>query len=268
MRVSIHVATKDRFTELALLLASLREQTFKDWDLVIVDGSKPEPAIARKFIQDILNRIRYEGHGVQYEIEDYPLGVCEARNYAIEKDEFKNPLICRIDDDSIVNPDYLERLYGLINSNDKIGAVGGIVPLYGMQEIFRPLDKVKPIFNRVEMVDGEPRFADDGWYSYEPAVLKSHHLRSSFMFRRDVAIKIGMFCRDYGVIGFREETDFCLKMLMEGYELWTNTGAIAWHMQCHSGGCRRADYMQQVQIGNELFTKRVKEWIQSGKLAL
>ena len=90
MRVSLHIATRDRTSELALLLQSLREQTFQDWDLVIVDGSKPKPFWEYcKFLNDLVTRIKCEGHGVQL-LRDDGIGVCQARNKMLEQDKWKN----------------------------------------------------------------------------------------------------------------------------------------------------------------------------------
>jgi len=256
MRVSVHIATRDRATELAQLLTTLRMQTFKDWDLVIVDGSKPSPLENTKFVKDCLNRLSCEGHGIQYITEDVPLGVCQARNRALFEDKWEVDKIVRIDDDSILEPDYLQRLHDLSRGNN-IGGVGGVVPQWAAPPAYRNPDVLKGIFNQVKFNKGKLEMSDDGGYQYTPnTILPSHHLRSSFMFNRKAALEVKGFSTEYGTVGFREETDFCLKLLMKGYRLLTDTGAIAWHNTCQSGGVRSPDYIDQVQRADKRFHKK------------
>jgi GT2 family glycosyltransferase len=267
-RVSIHIVTKDRFSELALLLISLREQTYTDWDLVIVDGSMPNPITSSKFIIDIFNRLRIEGHGIQYIREDFPQGVTYARNMALEKDKWENPLILRVDDDSICDKNYLAKLVARIMAHPKAGAVGGIVPLFGHSEIYRNSEKID-MFSKIIVNDENVFIGDDLGYFYIPNVIRpAHHLRSSFLFRKEVIDKIGMFPIDYGKSGFREESDFCVRMLMSGYELWVDTSAVNWHLQANSGGVRSPDYAQNVQVANDHFIRKLKFWKRTGRLKI
>jgi GT2 family glycosyltransferase len=259
-RVEISICTKDRASELYALLVSLRTQTYREWDLVIVDSSQPYPLVnAYKFIGDIITRIKTEGHAVKYIVDVPPMGVCKARNRAV-KEGFGHQIIVRIDDDSVLEPDYIARLIKLMEPED-VGAVGGCVPVFGAPPMVRNINLLKGIFNRVKF-DKEGNLtecADDGGFQYHPnVVLPSHHLRSSYAFRRKAYDDVGGFPNDYGTIGFREETDFCLRIAWKGWRMLTDTGAIAWHCQCPSGGARAPDYMQQVQIADEHFRTKMK----------
>ena len=99
MRTTIHVTSKDRHSELALLIQSLRTQTNKDWDIMILDDASGTPVTACHFLMSLLNRIKLEGHCVQLIRNEMSYGVCRARQLLIDKDEFNNPLTCRLDDD-------------------------------------------------------------------------------------------------------------------------------------------------------------------------
>lgn len=268
MRVSVHICAKDRSAELAQLLTSLKMQSFKDWDLVIVDGSQPNPLHVFKFVRDAITRIRSEKHGVQYIKEQTPLGVCQARNRALNEDKFKNPVIARVDDDAILEPDWLEKLVKLMERKNTGGA-GGIVPVWGSPPIYRNTNLVHGIFNRITFNEkGElEKLSDDGGYLYTPPmVLNSHHLRSCFLFDREAALNVGGFPTYYGTSGFREETDFSVKLLMQDLHLWTDTSAIAWHNICPSGGVRAPDYIEQVQRADKAFKTRIEHWYKTGKL--
>lgn len=247
-----------------MLLTSLRGQTFRNWDLVIVDASMPNSILSAPFINAIINRIKLEGHGVQVIREEIPSGVGKARNKALFEDQFKNPLCCRIDDDSIIDSTYLGKLYKLMILSPELGAVGGIVPLLAHPRTDRNLNKLK-IINEIKYdTEGNIVFiGDECGYTFMPdSVLPAHHLRSSFMFRRDPAIKIGGFPVEYGNSGFREETDFSIRMAYEGWKFAVDTSAICWHIACNSGGVRSPDYGIQVQLCDDHFRRKFKRLYQ------
>lgn len=272
-RVSIHIATKDRWTELSNLLVSLQRQTFKNWDLILVDGSQPYPCLASKIVMDIIARIKREGHDVIFKQDLDNFGVCHARNIAIEIDKTENPLICRIDDDSICDDRYLELLVKTLEEHPDAGAVSGLVPDYAHEPVYRKSDSFETI-NKIQLNDDGSikQFGDDAWAMYEPKVYQAHHLRSSFLFKRECLEKMkekfgtAGFDTDLGQVGFREETSFCVKLLASGYKLYVNTEALCWHLSAPSGGTRRPDYTQQVQIADAHFRRKFSWWMKAGLL--
>ena len=288
-RISLQICTKNRAPELGMFLTSLLNQTYTSWDLILCDGSEV-PMIQHKFIHDIIVRLKMQDHGVCL-VKDNGFGVCEARNLCAEKDPWKSELILRIDDDSICDDQYIERLYnimtqGLIKTEDReyripnegeipdvkpeeIGAVSGLVPQLGQPEFRRSIEKVKPIISRIDFNgEGEMTYiGDDTGYVYDKkTILPSHHLRSSFMIRRKAFEEVGGYSLGFSPTGFREESDFSLKLLMKGYKLFVDTGAIAWHNASPTGGVRSDDYMQRVQRDDYSFRRKFKYFWQQGKL--
>ena len=102
---------------------------------------------------------------------------------------------------------------------------------------------------------------DDGGCEYTPdAVLPAHHLRSSFIFRKDVHDKVGKHPTEFGKTGFREESDLTMRMRFKGYDLFTDTAAKAWHLRTQSGGVRYQDYSQQVGLCDEMWRRKMRRW--------
>jgi GT2 family glycosyltransferase len=228
-RIGLHILTRNRPEYLYGLLITIWRQTIKNWDLVIIDNSD-DWVENYKYIFDIINRIRLEGHRVlvhRNTDDSLRKNIGGSRNIAIELDDCE--FGCRIDDDSILEPDWLERQYKIIIKDEKIAAVGGLVPYTGVQYYRQTPRPFNPIFkdkNTKEWV-----FSDDGHFRFKgEEIIESHHLRSSFMFRNKVAREVGMHGMEYGSTGFREETDFCLKMINAGYKLYTDIQCLAWHM--------------------------------------
>lgn len=262
-RVSIHILTRQRNGYLSTLLSSLIEQTFTNWDLYILDNNDSPYNIDRDpLIMTILRRINFEKHKVTIVrpiSNDFKRNIGKSRNKLIEVDE--NRYAVRIDDDSILDRNYLKELWYVMSGNyhtdrelpvPKIGAVGGIVPSYMSPKMYKYPPK---LFNRVvkdkvprRYVElskkhpdvkgfkgdeeywniGEP--LDDGAYFFHPpSIIRSSHLRSSFMFDNEVMKKAGMHPSSDDT-GFREETITSFRILDAGYKLFTNTEAIAWHL--------------------------------------
>jgi len=280
--VGIEICTKDRHSELSILLTSLLGQTYKDWDLIIVDDSQT-PITHCKFAIDIINRIMLDGHGVDVVINNAhpPLGVGKARNKANK--ENTHELGLRIDDDSMCDPNYIERLvtgYRALEAKGiKVGAVGGVVPPIGNPRFTRYIKTLKDKFNKSYAEDGKLVIGDDGGFCYVRAgghedgfehgishLIKSDHLRSSFLYNVEASRKIGGFPTEYGLTGWREETDWSFRMRLAGYELLTDPWAVCWHLQCQSGGVRVQNAAPEIEACENNFTEKFIDDFKEGRL--
>lgn len=268
-RATFNVATFNRTGECYGLLVSIFNQSWKEWDIVIIDDSE-NPIITQKYIADLLTRMKLDGHKVTYIHNPIRQGIGKARNQAVALSETE--LIARVDDDSILDQDWLKHLIFRINGSE-IGAVGGIVPPLGMPQQYRHTDQLwkdkdgSPVFNRIIIQDNSIQMADDGGNTWDGnPLLKSHHLRSSFLFRKSAWEKVKGFPIEYGNVAFREETDFCLRLLMAGYKLYTVPQALNFHGIALSGGCRDPNYVQQVQICHNLFERKFLRYLRNGRL--
>ena len=254
-RISIHIATKDRFSELGLLLESLRHQTHQEFDLIIYDTSQPAPATTSYFINAIVSRIKQEGHGIIYKW-GAPNGVCDARNKCIEFDFFKNPLILRCDDDVILEPKYIEKLLKGINKGYDL--MSGVVPSFQMPEWIRETKKLGKIINE-HTFDSEGNIIsrkDECAFCYDAEkLIPTHHFRTMALYKKHKDLK---YPTHLSPVGFREEGFFSFKAILLGYKLGVNTGARAYHLQTPSGGCRYPNYALLVQQDDEEYQKWIK----------
>ena len=61
-RISIHIASKDRASELAILLNCLRYQTYQDFDIMILDNAYGTPLSSSfPFLHAVIGRLKIEG---------------------------------------------------------------------------------------------------------------------------------------------------------------------------------------------------------------
>lgn len=258
-RITVHILTRDRHSELALLLQSLRAQTFQDFDVLILDDASGNPILNCYFITSLINRMKLEGHRFKLIRNDISFGCCYGRNKCVDEDTFENPLTLRLDDDVILESEYIEKLLMVINEGYDMAS--GIIPNLSHPELKRKIEFVKPIINKHEF-DKEGNLIkqnDDCGFCYlEDEIIPTHQFRTNCLYKSEINKKI-KYPENLTSVAFREEGFFSLMAILEGYKLAVHTGAIAWHLQTPSGGNRKPDYAECVKIDNETFKKWCKK---------
>jgi glycosyltransferase involved in cell wall biosynthesis len=165
-------------------IESIVNQTFTDWELVIIDdGSTDETC---NIIQSIDNqKIKYHiiNHG----------GIARALNFGIKLSE--GEFICRMDADDICDPKRLELQYQYLMQNDQVGVVSSLVEYSGDRETNTGyalyVDEINQLIKHSDIA--KKRFVE------------SPIAHPSVMFRKSLAHKYG---------GYNEG------QLPEDYELW------------------------------------------------
>jgi len=256
-KVIVNIATRDRPTELALLLNSLRVQTFQDFDIFILDDCGGTPLQTYHFFNCIVERLRAEGHCVDVERNNFNLGVSKNRQKLVDKSiEKKYEYILRVDDDVFLDCDYIEKLFLVINSGYDLAS--GVTPFAGTSHFRRSTNNIKPVGNKV-VFDEKGNFVyngdDCGIQYYEDEIIPLHHFRSCALYKTEIHNKLDYNSR-LSKHGFREEQFFSFKMIIEGYKLGMHSQAIAWHLLTPSGGERFANQNELIKLNEEIF----KDW--------
>ena len=257
MKVDIMICTKDRPNEMALLLQSLRTQIFQDFDIFIMDDRSGVQIQQHHFLNVIINQIKSENHNVSVWRNEIPYGVTRLRQMVVEKilDYSNGDAILRLDDDNLLEPDYIERLVKCLEDGYDIAS--GLVPPCGTPSIKRDIKFVKPIIADV-ILDNKgniKEFQDVCGYQYlQKEVLPSPNFRSMALIKREVHEKV-KYEDNLGFCSFREEQFFSFKALLEGYIIAVDTGAIAYHLNTPSGGERTDSYYSGLEKNNQLLNK-------------
>jgi glycosyltransferase involved in cell wall biosynthesis len=152
------------------MLASVRAQSFDDWELLLVDDASTDPTVI-----GILDRVAAEDPRIRLERRREGGGISAATNTGLGSAE--GTYIALLDHDDVLDPDALAHVAAKI-ANDP-----GIDMLYSDEDIF----------------DGHRRLALFRKPNWSPDLLRSHMYTCHFgVYRRSLAEEIG---------GFRSEFD-------------------------------------------------------------
>ena len=261
-KINIQICTKDRATEVALLLQSLRSQTFKDFSITILDDGSITPLNNFYFIQYLINRLKYENNNVKLIRNDIPSGVSAARQQLVDF-TLKNgseDFICRLDDDVIIEHDYLEKLLEVIETGYDIAS--GVTTPFVNPDMKRENRFVQPIIGRC-VLDKEGKLImnmDDCGVKYlEEEILPAHHFRSCALFKREVFESGVDYNSRLDKSGFREEQILSFKAILKGFKIGVHTGADARHLMTPSGGRRNDDSVDATKFNQNIFEETTKK---------
>ncbi len=260
--ICIMITSKDRHSEVALLLESLRHQTYNKFNILILDDNSGTPLSSCGFFNSLVNCMKLDGHKIRQVRNNLSYGVCFARNQLIDQQQSWIPdakLSCRLDDDVILNSDYLERLVRVIDSGFDMSS--GVVPLVMTPEFSREIRFVGKIINEHKLDEHGNLVMnnDDCGFTYlEEGILPTQQFRTNALYKTEVHKKV-RYPSTLTTVGFREEGFLSFLSILEGYTIGVDVQAIAKHFQTPSGGNRRADYGECVKLDDETFRKWIKE---------
>jgi len=261
-KIDVMIVTKDRPTEVALLLQSLRTQTYKNFDVYIMDDRSGTPMMSYHFLVTLINQMKLEGNKVIYWRNEIPYGVQRLRRITADRIlvEGNGESLMMLDDDNLIEPDFFERLQNCINNGWDIAS--GLVPRTGIPFIKRDTKFVKPFISDVKLTkEGRiESFGDDcGQEFLQKEVIPSVNFRSMCLIKKKVLEKV-KFEENLGFCSFRGEQFFSFRAILEGFKLCVDTGAIAYHTMTPSGGERHPGYENNLQANHELlsdFTQKI-----------
>ncbi len=256
---AVLINVRDRPTEIALLMQSLRTQTYQDFDIYILDDCSGTPLTNYHFFNCILTRLQLENHKVFIKRTEFTHGVSRARQVVVDwamEGDYKYFL--RVDDDVILETDYIDKLLQVLSKGYDIAS--GVTVAMQVPAFKREVKYLKGIINRIILdKDGNYIFnGDDCGMEYtESVILPAHHFRSCALIKREIHEKVKYYPTCLSTHGFREEQIFSYKAQMAGYTIGVDTGAINYHQMTPSGGERPTTNM--TEFNQKQFLKWTKE---------
>ena len=251
MHVSIFVPTGNRATSLDKVLLSLTKQSYKKFEVIIVDYKSTDqtPSVIHKYRKKLQI----------ITIAQKTKGLTKAANLALK--QAKGIIFIRTDDDVVMSPDWLRAIVDTFNSSKKIGGVTGpaVIPirfrnnrdLLIVERKFRlgsPMWKLIGRFYFGYLMDNKQYesglWLDSGAFSFGsnfPGSRKSpqHEVTNlepcNYAVRTKLLKAVGGFDPIYTGVGENHEADAAFKIKRLGYKLMFNPKASLNHCPSRQG---------------------------------
>lgn len=254
-RITIGIPTKSRQKSLARLLASLHGQSFRDFDLVIINDGVSD-AVDKVGLW-WLEKLVAEGRSVRV-IHGARINQAYSHNWVLWS-RASNDLILRLDDDVVLSQDYIKILVqnwtALEESGVNVGALSGIF----FTEHVRKRDDHPPVptINHQPTTVGRRGEVGPGAFMQEYSdnnLIEAEHLYSSCLYSKSAMQQVGGWPLTYSRdVSYHEETDGTFRLHLAGYKLFIVPEAKAIHSHSDTGGTRA---MSASRHGE----KRARDW--------
>lgn len=274
MKFSLIVCTYMRPDSLALLLLSIQNQYVYPDEILIIDGSLNNET--KNFIRtNSFKNLKY------FLVSDENRGLTKQRNFGISKVDVSSEIVCFIDDDTILEPDYFLEIVKTFQANKDICGVGGLA----INEYRWNLQKKGVSYNKNRFYLFEEYYYEEGLrnvvrnylslashlgpgrmpgYSHGrtcgfPMTGKTYEvdllIGMSMAFRKSIfgQIKFSRFFEGYGLY---EDADFSIRALNYGKNV-INTKVQLSHFHAESGRPNKYKYGKMV-VRNGWYVWRVK----------
>jgi len=117
--ISVVICTYKRAEDVRRVLRSLAEQTYGDFEVLVVDGTGDDPVVR----EAVAEEARGAAAALELRVIESPKGLTRQRNAGLR--EAKGEVICYLDDDVTLDARFLERAAALLD-DPSMHDVGGI----------------------------------------------------------------------------------------------------------------------------------------------
>lgn len=252
MKFSLIVCTYSRANSLKRLLDSVVEQRLYPNEILIVDGSE-HIETESMLSENSYNKLSY------YKVNTQDRGLTKQRNLGILKSNADSEILCFLDDDIVLKPDYFEKLIVTFQKYPNAIAVGGAIinedvwkqnftenennfGSYYYKGWERNLGARNVLRKKLGLLSDRlpgimPNYSNGfsiGYYPPNGDIHKVEYFMGGVSAYRKELFRVIKFSEYYIGYGLYEDMDFCLRASKLG-ELYLNTGAQVYHLHEESG---------------------------------
>lgn len=274
MQFSLIICTRDRSEALARLLNSVNKQTLYPNEILVIDSSSNEDTEQLDLPKKYFN-LKY------FRVGRDNSGLTRQRNYGIEKSCKNSELICFLDDDIVLEPNYFKELITTYLDLPDAIAVGGWIkdetkwkavtsdykPSFDeflIDGYVRTLGRRNVIRKSLRLLSTKPpgfmpEFSHGFSTGYLPPSGNIYRVEyfmggvSSYRRKLFDHIEFSPYFEGYGLY---EDMDFCLRASKIG-KLYVNTAAQVWHLHEQRGRPNDFNYGRMV-IENGYYVWKIK----------
>lgn len=274
MQFTLIICTYKRAQPLLKLLQSVKEQSLYPNEILIIDGS-PDQETNKMLMQNSFLNLKY------FKVEEKDRGLTKQRNFGISKVQDASEVVCFLDDDTVLAPNYFEEIIKTYTIFPEALGVGGYIS--NETTWTKILDDYIPkinefVFDGWKRKDGSrfvwrkklgldsnkppgflPEFSHGRSIGFLPPSGKIYQVEQLMggvsSFRKEVFYKF-QFSTYFEGYGLYEDADFTLRLSKTG-KLFVNTAAQLGHFHDASGRPNKFSYGKMV-VRNGFYVWRVK----------
>ncbi len=205
---------RDGLTYLEMVLPTLGEQGFRDFDVTVVDDGSTDDSV--RYLKEHWPEVRVVALAGN---SGFPKTV----NAGIEASE--GEYIALLNNDVELSPDWLERLAGMLDREPGLGFVTGKIVRYRERMV---IEQAGQDLYSCGMFAPRGLDADDVGQYEEPRRIPIATAAAS-IYRREAVARANGFDEDYFL--YCEDADLCLRMVLLGYHGLYVPGPVAYHVR-------------------------------------
>lgn len=274
MVFTLIICTYKRSQPLLKLLLSVQHQTLYPNEILIVDGS-PDDFTKEMLTQNSFQNLKY------FKVDEKDRGLTKQRNYGIARVQEASEVVCFLDDDTVLEPNYFEEIIKTYSLFPEALGVGGYITnetnwtkttsdyQAKVNEFFydgwKRKDGSRFVWRKKLGLDSNrppgclPEFSHGRSIGFLPPSGKIYEVEQLMggvsSFRKSV-FKEFQFSTYFEGYGLYEDADFTLRLSKVG-KLYINTNAQLGHYHDASGRPNQYDYGKMV-VRNGYYVWRVK----------
>lgn len=235
-KVSILIVNWNGKKWLEKCLGSLRAQTYKNFEVIFVDNASTDDSV--EFVEENFPEVKV----VQSENN---LGFAGGNNLGMKY--AKGEYILLLNNDTYVPKDFLEKFIDAFDQLSQASCIQSKIVLMDQPEVF---DVCCTFWTHSTFLYyfGHGKSEKDPQYNVAMPCFSAKG--ASMMIKRDVIDVVGLFDDDFWC--YYEETDFCHRLWLSGYECWYNSDTVAYHANGGTSLKFQNDFIQFHNFKNKL----------------
>ncbi|MEP7263108.1 MAG: glycosyltransferase family 2 protein [Bacteroidota bacterium] len=222
------------------MLDSLKKITYPNIEVIIVDNASTESATA----------ITVKHNWIKYIKSSVNCGFAGGNNLGFKEATGKYFLL--LNNDTEVNPGFLEPLVEMMEKDASIGAVSPKIEFHHTPGTlqFAGFNPINPYTARGTAIGSNQK--DDGRFDTDSATSRAHG--AAMMISRKVVEEVGMMADVFFL--YYEEMDYCERIKKSGYSIWYCATSKIYHKESVSTGKESPMKMYYLTRNRILFQRR------------
>ncbi len=241
--VSIIILNWNGFDDTVRCLDSLRQLTYPDFEVVLVDNGSSDGSAER--LPPVLDDLPYP---VEFIKSERNTGFAGGNTLGLQR--CRGEFIALLNNDTVVDPEWLSALVARMLGEPRIAAVGG--PSYFWNDEHPAFDRSNP-FYAYQDIDAYSANVYTRMGLESPAYV-DNVVACAVLLRRSAITELGFL--DQRFFAYYEETDLFARFIRSGYLIAYEPAAVVWHKVAASAGVTSTFRSFHLQRNRALFALR------------